>query len=208
MSALKNKITTLVSGILIGGVILTSGFVFANSSVARNASNSKEQPATKINKIQMNDEFKTFIEGLVTDGTISQEAADKILAFMEEKNMNMKRPMMGKPQGPGAMKLNTESLVSGGIITQEQADAISAYFEQKQAEKKEEMEKVKSMTDEERKAYFESLKEQKTQKEDLLSELVNAGIITQEQADAIKEQMKPQDKPQAGTKKATESTEQ
>lgn len=91
----------------------------------------------------------------------------------------------------------TKALVEQGIITQEIADKMTAYMEEKAAERKAEMEKVKSMTEEERKAYLESKKESKPEKgaaADPLQKLVDNGTLTQEQADAVSKalfQIKP-----------------
>lgn len=85
------------------------------------------------------------------------------------------------------MNKNFDSFVEDGTLTQEQADKIKAYMEDKAEERKAEMEKVKDMSEDERKAYFESMKDET--REDPLSELVSENIISQEQADTIKESM-------------------
>lgn len=74
-------------------------------------------------------------------------------------------------------------MVKDGTLTQSEADKITAYQKEKQKSMKAEMEKVKKMTDEEKKNYFSTRKEKG---QDLLTELVNNGIITQTKADAIK----------------------
>ncbi|MDX9873109.1 MAG: hypothetical protein RBT41_11915 [Clostridia bacterium] len=126
-----------------------------------------------------------FLEKLVEQEIITQEQADKITAFLPEKMM-----MQGEPgsRGPGFGKFGwagesfLKNLVEQGIITQEQADQWQVYNESKIAERKAELETIKNMSEEARKAYFEEKMEQKA---DPMAELVTAGIITQEQADQI-----------------------
>lgn len=72
-------------------------------------------------------------------------------------------------------------LVSQKVITQEQADKWAQYRQSKMPERKAEREKVKNMTQEERREYW------KKEKPKRLDEVVKAGIITQEQATQIKE---------------------
>lgn len=72
-------------------------------------------------------------------------------------------------------------LVSQKIITQEQADKWVQFRQSKMAERKAEREKVKNLSKEERREYWQKAKVKR------LDEVVQAGIITKEQADQIKE---------------------
>ncbi len=95
--------------------------------------------------------------------------------------------LRGGPGGGMQLK-DTAALVEEGIISQETADEITAYQQEKSEERKAEMEQLKDMTDDERKAYFESKKAEKsdaTDKMNFLSELVTEEILTQDEADAI-----------------------
>lgn len=76
-----------------------------------------------------------------------------------------------------------DKLVTDGVITQEQSGQISAFLAKQAEERKADLEKIKDMTAEERKAYFEANKPQERPR--LLDSLVTAGIITQEKADEI-----------------------
>lgn len=97
-----------------------------------------------------------------------------------------------KRQGKGQLKedkgfaKNLQELVKDGTITQAESDKITAYIKEKQEARKSEMEKVKSMTSEERKAYMEA---KRGERQELLVELVSKGILTQSKADAIKSRM-------------------
>jgi hypothetical protein len=87
----------------------------------------------------------------------------------------------------GDIENNLKSLVSAGVITQEESDKILALSKEQAAARQAEMDKVKNMTAEERKAYFETAKDKSTdRKGDIFTQAVIGGIITQEKADAAK----------------------
>jgi urease accessory protein UreF len=85
------------------------------------------------------------------------------------------------------LKPALDKLVKAGTLTQEKEDKIISYMDQKEADRKAEMDKVKDMTEEQRKAYFEKNKEKK--KLDIFTDLVNQGIITRSEAQAIKNEI-------------------
>lgn len=127
-------------------------------------------------------EKTNFLSELVTSGTLTQEQADAIA------KVTHRGPGGGKGHGMGTegFKNQLDKLVTAGTITQDEENKILDFMNQKQTEKKAEMDKVKNMTEAERKTYFENNKKEKT---DLTAELVTAGIISQEKADAIKAAM-------------------
>ncbi|QGU94062.1 hypothetical protein GOM49_01950 [Clostridium bovifaecis] len=116
---------------------------------------------------------------LVGAGIINQEQADKIKAVIPQGREN-KKWMKGRID----FKTIFDTLVKSGKITQAQEDKIIEFMNKKEEARKTEMEKIKNMTEEERKAYFQESKSK--EKTDLLSELVAAGIINQEEADIVK----------------------
>jgi len=81
-------------------------------------------------------------------------------------------------------KAFVDGLVADQVIPRETGDKLLAYFDQKREERKAEREKIKSMTEDERKAYF---KEQKAKRDanGPFAELVKDGTLTKAQADAI-----------------------
>ena len=94
------------------------------------------------------------------------------------------------PKMPGMQKINSEitqsvieSLVSAGTLTQAQADQIQAKEKQLESDRKAQIEKIKAMTQEERKSYCE---QNQPPRIDLFTQLVADGTLTQEQVDAIK----------------------
>ncbi len=86
-----------------------------------------------------------------------------------------------------SMKMDFSSLVTEGIVSQETADKMTAFQEEQEAERHAEKEKVDAMTDEERKAYFESNDNMK--QGNLFEDMVAEGIITEEEAATIEETM-------------------
>lgn len=91
----------------------------------------------------------------------------------------------GKAHRGGTDKAHydSEDLVEAGIIDQATADAISEYAAKKHEDISAMYENTADMTPEERHAAFE---ERKAERKDGVDELVEAGVITAEQAEAIK----------------------
>jgi hypothetical protein len=145
----------------------------------------------KLNKI---------ISGLVIGGTILSAStlamADTTKTANANKGFQGRPPIAGKmmrggDMKPGGMQVNIQdelkSLVSAGIITQGESDKILALSQQEAKDRQAEVDKIKSMTDAERKAYFESKKGTAPEfKGDIYMQAVSGGIITQDKADAIK----------------------
>jgi|GEM_PF-1073796 len=122
---------------------------------------------------------------MVTAGIITQAQADAIKAYQQEERAARLAEQQAKRGAEE--KRQYDELVAAGVITQETVNAITEYRNDQEETRKAEMEKVKAMTEAERKAYLESKKTAKSgEKKDAYSGLVAAGIITQEQADAIK----------------------
>ena len=81
-------------------------------------------------------------------------------------------------------KLDVDALVRDGIINQETGDKVKTYLKEHKKEHKAEFDKIQKMTPDERKAYFEQKKSEG--RLGIWAEMVTAGIITQEESDAIK----------------------
>ncbi|MGN1347034.1 MAG: hypothetical protein ACI4V1_09620, partial [Eubacteriales bacterium] len=82
--------------------------------------------------------------------------------------------------------LDVEELVEAGVITQTTADKIMVYASAKHATIHTEYGRKSSMNWEERHSFYEELKG-KASNTDAVSELLDAGILTQAEADAINE---------------------
>lgn len=81
-----------------------------------------------------------------------------------------------------SVKEKLDSLVKSSVISQQQEENIINFMKEKEAARKAEMDKVKGMTEEERKAYFSEKSKTKTS---LISDIVSKGIVSQQQADEI-----------------------
>ncbi|MDD2402086.1 MAG: hypothetical protein PHD60_07810 [Clostridia bacterium] len=126
--------------------------------------------------------------GLILSCGATVQASDNVNAnFKSFTGIRQMINLRGQGLGNG-LDNHFDQLVEKEIISQEQADKWAEYCEEnreeRQEERKAELEKVKAMTAEECKVYMAELKESRS---DSLSEIVEAGVITQEQADEIAE---------------------
>ncbi len=146
--------------------------------------------------------FNKVISSLVIGGTILSTGA---IALADTKtSATVKNVLHGPPSIAGKMfkgkegsfeknigKNNIENdlktLVKAGVITQAESDKILALSKSKDQARQAEIDKIKNMTDSERKAYFDSIKGKAPQmKGDIFTQAVSNDIITQEKANAAK----------------------
>jgi len=80
-----------------------------------------------------------------------------------------------------------DDLVKDRVISKETGEKVKAYLKAHAEEHKAEREKVRSMTDEDRKAYFKE--KYPNGKPDIWAEMAAAGVITPDEAQAIKAAM-------------------
>ncbi len=111
---------------------------------------------------------------LVENKIITQEQVDAIRTAMKEA-------VVAKQHQD--MQDGLKAIVEKGAITQKQADMVVNRFDEIRKNHEALFEKTKDMTPEERREYLIDNKE----KINPLNQLVTDGVITQEQADAIKE---------------------
>jgi hypothetical protein len=124
------------------------------------------------------DVFKDLVEKNIVNQT-QADAIKKVLPYHKKKmHVNFKEKL--------------SSAVKNGTITQAQADKINSYLETKKAERKAEIEKARSMTEEQRKTYFQQKKS--SDKPDLFKDLVEQKIVSQSEADALKKLFFPEGK--------------
>lgn len=87
-----------------------------------------------------------------------------------------------KKNSMNSLKASLNELVKEGALTQEKADKVISQFEKRKDERKAEFEKMKKMTEEERKEYVKNKKEKYINPFD---EMIKDGTITKSEAEAI-----------------------
>jgi len=198
--------TKVITGIITGGMLLSSvSQAFATTTKVKDT-NVKANSRTECK--QPKAELESTLKLGVSSKIITQSESDKILAY---KNSEIK-VKIGKPdfykelvtnnilsqakadaleasakiQRETQMKKNMETnlakLVTDKTITQDQADKIKATIIKEEASKKAEMGKIKTMTEAQRTTYMNS---NKANHVSALKSLVDAGTITQVQADKV-----------------------
>ncbi|HWR22491.1 MAG TPA: hypothetical protein VN366_03360 [Feifaniaceae bacterium] len=89
-----------------------------------------------------------------------------------------------RQKSPLDAKAFVDGLVTDNVIPRETGDKLLTYLSQKREAHKAEREKLKSMTEDERKAYLEEQKA-KREADGPFAELVKDGTLTREQAETI-----------------------
>ncbi|MEN6326668.1 MAG: hypothetical protein ABFD18_10760 [Syntrophomonas sp.] len=161
----KKKIfKRLFSGVLIGGLLLTSGGLVIADDQTTDQSSSK--PAIQVHQFpgkggepMMQELSEDTLDALVSAGTITQEQADKLQALVEAS--------------VAEQKARAEKFAN---LTEEERQAL-------RDEQKAKAEEFKNLSEEERQALKD---EKKSDRADVLSQAVTDGIITEAEADAIK----------------------
>ena len=111
----------------------------------------------------------SLLKALVQEGIITEEEAKSI----REKLREMKEARVAD---------GLQSLIDKGVLTKDDINNIRSYLLKVREERKASIEKLKSMTPEERKAYF---KEHKNERKDIITKMVEDKVITKEQAEEI-----------------------
>jgi|GEM_PF-662390 len=188
---MKNKTLAITGALLIGGLLTFNSIAFAdNVDTTASASVKTSIPFEKAMRFRIDGDHR----------------GQKDMVFIHKQDWSA----------------DLKTLVSEGTITQTVADKIQAYLTEQDNAIKAEMEKLQAMTLDERKAYFESkradlktaenaTKDVIIKKHDLFGDMVEKGVITQQQSDAIKsklqalEQAKRQEAVKASLDKLVES---
>lgn len=118
--------------------------------------------------------FRTdLLSQMVTNNILTQEQADNIKTKLREDAQKQQQQHQSDI---------LQGLVQKGTITQEQSDKILAQLTAAEKDRQAEMEKIRSMTPEERRQYMQTDKEKP---QNPISQLVTDGVISQDQATAI-----------------------
>lgn len=112
----------------------------------------------------------SLLKELVQEGVITEAEAQTIRAKLRE----MKETRIND---------GMQSLVDKGVLTAKDIENIRNYMVKIREERKENIDKLKSMTAEERRAYF---KQHKKEQKDILLKMVEDKVITEEQAKEIR----------------------
>lgn len=115
---------------------------------------------------------------MVQEGIITEEEAGVI----REKLLEMKEARFTD---------GLQGLVDKGVLTAKDIENIRSYMVKVREERKANIEKLKSMTPEDRKAYF---KEYRKGRKDILTNMVDEKVITKEQAEEIRKALPELDK--------------
>ncbi|HYE09641.1 MAG TPA: hypothetical protein VEF53_05630 [Patescibacteria group bacterium] len=156
---MKNKTIVMASALLIGGLLTLNNTVFADVTDTNTSANLNQKYTQTREKVsgKLGSFAHRGSKGLFNYGRFGQDWSTQL-----------------------------KELVTAGTITQNTSNKIQVYIEEQQTAAKAEKEKLQGMTAEERKAYFEDNKANMTKKQNLLSTLVEKGVLTQTEADAIK----------------------
>lgn len=157
---MRNKTIAMASALLVSGVLVLNSVAFADTAATTTTTTAAQQkPAKAYGKMM-----------------------DRNGGFKQKGAMGMHGQQMFGQDWSNKLK----ELVAAGTINQATADKIQVYITEQEAARKAELEKLQGMTAEQRKAYMESKKTEAVKRQDLLSAVVEKGIITQQQADTIK----------------------
>ncbi|MBU3156356.1 hypothetical protein [Clostridium estertheticum] len=198
--------TKIITGIITGGMLLSSVSLAFATGIKSTKTDVKTP--SKIEFKQPKAELESTLKLGVSTGIITQTESDKILAYENSKTadktmkINIYKDLVDnniltqakadalkaseQVQRNAQIQKNLDTklakLVTDGTITQDQSDKIKAAIISEEAANKVEKEKTKTMTEAERKAYMDS---NKTTHISALKALVDAGTITQAQADKV-----------------------
>lgn len=170
---LKSK---LYQKLLVAGI---TGSLLISSGVLAFAATSKSAIAGKFSGghrgeckgfMQKGNPLESVLKTEVTAGVITQDESDKITAFLKTKEDAQKAAR------------DAEKAKYDAMTDAEKKAAMDAKKVARDAEKA----KLAAMTDAEKKVYFEANRPAKVS---ILSELVTAGILTQDQADKLQAAM-------------------
>lgn len=126
----------------------------------------------------------------VSAGAYTKVTSSKVKATKTvQSQKQFMRPM---ENGRNDIKAQIDALVKSGKITQAVEDKVITYLNKMDVDRKAEMDKVKAMTEADRKTYFDS--KAKVQKSDMFAEMVKSGTLSQTEADALKAALPVQSK--------------
>jgi len=212
----RKTLVKALGGVVVGGLLLTAGTAFAddiNQSVYKSFAGKGffMGQAGENGELMMKNKkgfrggmgglSQPTLDQLVEEGTISQDKADEIKAFIEARQdlfsdmvkndiltqeqadtIKVKIKEKAEAQSRQMISDRLKTLVEQGTVTQEQFDKVLKAFEDARKEHEALFEKTGDMTPEERRQFMQ---DNKDKFQDPLSQLVADGTITEDQAKAI-----------------------
>lgn len=107
-----------------------------------------------------------------------------------KENMELDQEKVLKPRGHKygeKFSKALDTLVERKVITKDKAEEIRSYLVKHKEERKEIHDKIKSMTEEERKEFFKS---NKKEGKGIIEKMIEDGVITKEQANELRKALK------------------
>lgn len=121
-----------------------------------------------------NSKNEKLFDELVKNNIVTEELAEKIRDRMGDKIFVHKKDEISQ---------KLDDLIKNNTINEEQKNKVLNKLEEAHKERRENCKKLKGMSDKERKEYIEK---NNLHNKDILEELLKEGVITKEQAEAIK----------------------
>jgi len=189
----QGGIETILDGLVAEGTITQAKANKISDFITQKYEDMKEQREEMKNMTQeereavrseKQDNRVNLLTELVEKEIITQDEADAIQEKQQER-MEAQREEMAARQKE-IMETRYDQLVEEGIVSEAQADEIKEFIQAKAEERKAQMDELKDLTDAERKAFFEENKDRQ-KRVNILDEMVDEGIISQDQADKLAE---------------------
>lgn len=162
---MNKRTIAITSAVILGSLLTISSSVFASG----------------VDGVTADSTTKVWKKAHLAGKAISEKVAklghkQNMKAFNSDKNFDN-------------ISILIKDFVADGTITQATSDKITAYITEQEAARKTDIDKLKAMTAEERKAYFEANKTNKPEKLNLFDAMVEKGILTEQQANTIVEKL-------------------
>ncbi|EOD01111.1 hypothetical protein [Caldisalinibacter kiritimatiensis] len=207
MSSLSKKIIT---GVLVGSVVLSLG-VTALAADNNEASTLRERVKFRKEFKRPKDELMIVLDRLIEEGTITEEQSNSIKQYIEQKIEEkrhsippaLKKDLLGELVEEGVLtedivdvirnehrelrhekvQESLNNLVEEEVISENDVENIIDFMEQKAEERMEELDKIKNMTEVQRREYF---MKKRGERKNIMSQMIEEDIITEEQAEEIR----------------------
>lgn len=147
----------------------------------------KKKRASELSKLTKNQ--KKGIKDQRKKGSLLRDLVqDRIITEAEAQTIKSKLKEMKEARLDGGL----QGLVDKGVLSGKDIDNIRNYMVKVREERKEQIEKIRTMTPEERKGYFEK---SKIDRKDIITKMVEDKVITEKQGEEIKKAIPELSKP-------------